>query len=112
MLRSAMQLQILRTFGKLRGLPSWVALGDSTTDTTTMQKYHHPVLDKRSGWYFLIHSGSASSVIPTSFINHQIKPRLLKLYVANATEIDTYSEQTPELNLWRPFEWNFVISNM
>jgi hypothetical protein len=62
----------------------------------------------------LIDSGSAISVIPTSFVKHQVQPGLLKLYAANATEIDTYGEENLELhlNLRRSFKWNFVIANV
>jgi hypothetical protein len=65
------------------------------------------------GRYFLIDSGSAVSVISTSFVN-QFKPGLLKLYDANVTEIDTYGEQNLELclSLRRLFKGNFVIANV
>jgi hypothetical protein len=64
-----------------------------------MQEYHLHGPDKRSGQYFLIDSGSGISVIPTSFVNHRVKPGLLKLCAANATEIDAYGEQNLELHL-------------
>jgi hypothetical protein len=53
-------------------------------------------------------------VIPTSFVNHQVKSELLKLYAANATEIDTYSDQNLEfhLNVRRSFKCKFVIANV
>jgi cleavage and polyadenylation specificity factor subunit 1 len=43
-----------------------------------------------------------------------VKPRLLKLYTANTTEIDTYGEQNLELNLnlRRSFKWIFFIANV
>jgi hypothetical protein len=43
-----MQLQTLQTLGKLKGLLSGEAVGDSPTNNTTTQEYRHHVLDKRS----------------------------------------------------------------
>jgi hypothetical protein len=43
-----------------------------------------------------------------------VQPGLLKLYAANAAEIDTYGEVNLELhlNLRRSFKWNFIITNV
>lgn len=95
-----------------RRLSSTEAVGYSPTKNTT-QEYHLHVLDERSGRYFLIGFFTTVSIIQTSFVN-QIKPELFKLYAADATEIDTYSEQNLELhlNLRRSLKWNFVIANV
>jgi hypothetical protein len=113
-LPSAMQLQILQILRKLKQLLSSVAVGDSPTGNNATQEYGLHVLVKGSRRYFLIDSGSAISVIPTSFIKHQVQPGLLKLYAANAADIDTYGEVNLELhlNLRRSLKWNFVIPNV
>jgi cleavage and polyadenylation specificity factor subunit 1 len=106
-LPSSMQLQILKR------LSSSEAVGDSLIDNTTTQEHRLHVIHKRCGRYFVIDCGSAIWVI-TSFVNHQVKPGFLKLYAANATEIDTYGEQKLELylNLRISLKWNFVIANV
>jgi hypothetical protein len=93
-LPSAMQLQILQTLGKLKQLLSSEVVGDSPTGKNATQEYRLHVLVNGSRRYFLIDSGSAISVIPTSFFKHQVQPGLLKLCAANAAKIDTYGEVT------------------
>jgi hypothetical protein len=109
-----MQLQILQTLRKLKQVLSSEAVGDSPTGNNATQEYGLHVLVKGSRRYFLINSGSAVSVIPTSFVKHQVQPGLLNLYAANAAEIDTYGEVNLELhlNLMISLKWNFVIPNV
>jgi hypothetical protein len=80
-----------------------------TARPTTPLKNNLSSHQTRAVRYFLI-----DSAVPTLFVNHQVKPGLLKLCTPNATELDAYGEQNIELhlNIRISFKWNFIIANV
>lgn len=85
--------------GKLELLSSAQALGDSSSD----RRLH--IVDRNSGHKYLIDSGSTISILPKTFITHQLTVSPLILHAANSTTIKTYGQKllSVDLNLRRPF---------
>lgn len=60
------------------------------------QRLH--VADRISGHRFLVHTGSAVSLLPRSAIYRPLQCRSLRHSVANATAIDTFSSHRIDLD--------------
>lgn len=71
------------------------------------------VLDRKSGFNFLIDTGANVSVIPVSskFLTNNSHSEY-KLYAANGTEIKTFGLRTLilDFNLRRAFKWTFIVA--
>lgn len=71
------------------------------------------ILDLSSGIKFLIDTGTDISVLPRSILIKYVRPASLKIYAANGSTINTYSERlTLNLKLRRPLTWRFIIADV
>lgn len=73
------------------------------------------VMDKNSGFNFLVDTGANISVIPATKKPYcSYKCSEYRLYAANGTEIKTYGVKTLilDLNLRRPYRWSFIIADV
>lgn len=83
-------------------------------DSDVPQQNRLSVLDLKSGFTFLIDTGSDLSVLPWSIFNQTSSSASFKLYAANNTVINTYGEKlmSNDFNLRRPFIWIFTIADI
>lgn len=71
------------------------------------------VIDKNTGFQFLVDCGAACSCIPEKLVKN-CKPTELVLYAANNSSIRTFGTKTYDLNfgLRRPMRWTFLIADV
>lgn len=81
------------------------------------QKIRWPIgssMDKTIKLQFLVDSGAAVSVLPSTFKAVNATPGKYKLYAANSSIINTYGQKLLSLNfgLRRSFRWAFIIADV
>lgn len=100
--------------GKLIGLSSVQAVGDSSKTPMLPKEHRLHIYDLRSNLRFLIDSGSVISLVPRSACTWKLKPSSLTLHAANNSKICTYGEYPLNVNLGlrRDFRWSFIIADV
>lgn len=71
------------------------------------------IRDRKSGFRFLIDTGSDIFIIPVKS-GVKFQASVVVLYAANNSRINTYGERelTLDLGLWRPITWNFCRASV
>lgn len=97
----------LHVFGKLLGSSVFSAADFNSSSSRLF------VVDKNTGYQFLVDCGAACSCIPKNRVG-KCKPTELVLYAANGSSIKTYGTKTYDLNfgLRRQMRWKFLIADV
>lgn len=109
---AAVQLERAAAEGKLEVVQNF-----SAELCTLVNNFRLNVIDRNSGFQFLVDTGANVSVVPKDFKfpKGSLQPvKNCKLYAANGTEIKTYGcvNLTLNLNLKRCFKWNFIVCDV
>ncbi|CAI2723349.1 unnamed protein product [Schistosoma spindalis] len=104
--------KFFKSFSSPKGVNQTMVTTNISSDPHT-RLFH--VLDKTSGYKFLVDTGAEVSVIPVTLANKPVpKGGKYTLRAANRTEIKTFGEQflTFDLGIKRHLTWVFIIADV